>query len=327
VALEQVFRRRLLGWREGLFAFVACLSASCASRQPTRDVIIRSPQAVRVPILNAIDGRPTQAIAVLPEIAVLASLAYEPPSAGTISCNGEVVNPGSWRSLNRMAPDSFVAQKPAYKLKIPGLSFRVFERRVASGRREFALVFRGTNFDSPADWYSNGRWITRFNLFTWDQYQQARALTGALEEELEGKYGPDFDLIAVGHSLGGGLAQQASYVSARLRIVFAFNTSPVTGATSIDQKNTAASRKGDTLHRIYESGEVLSGIRWASRTILPQPKTDPNIIEYRFNFRTSARGGSGGGAIGQHAMRQVACDLVCRVGRGKSPRECGTRLE
>ena len=302
------------------------LLGSCAARQPTADVIIRNPNPVSMPILVSGAREANSEISGIPQYAVLASLAYEADSSGAISCGGELVRPSGWRSVSGLEASKIFPPTPAYRMKISGLSYRVFERSGRGGGRRFAIVFRGTSFNSPGDWYSNSRWITRLNPVTWDQYQQVRSLVASLEAALELRYGANFELVAVGHSLGGGLAQQAAYASRRIQQVYAFNTSPVTGATSIDQRNTDLSRRGDVLHRVYESGEVLAGIRWASRRVLPLSKANPRIIEYRFNFRQSSRSQGGGGAIGEHGMRQVACDLICRVERGLSPEQCGTRL-
>jgi pimeloyl-ACP methyl ester carboxylesterase len=304
-----------------------CCVVSCAARQSTFEVIVRNPKPVHMAILKSGTNAANSGISDIPQYAVLASLAYEADSAEAISCGGELVKPGLWRSAAEFDALRIFPPTPAYRIKIPGLSYRVFEQHNPGRSRRFAIVFRGTSFNSPGDWYSNSRWITRLNPATWDQYQQARSLVKAVERELESRHGGDFELVAVGHSLGGGLAQQAAYASQRVRQVYAFNTSPVTGATSIDQSNTSLSRRGDVLHRVYESGEVLAALRWASRRVLPLSKANPRIIEYRFNFRKSASGQNGGGAFGEHGMRQVACDLVCRVQRGRSPKECGTRLQ
>lgn len=65
---------------------------------------------------------------------------------------------------------------------------------------------------------------------------------------------------AVGHSLGGGLAQQAGYLSKKIKEVYTFNTSPVTNWTHLRLRGLV--RNGyPIIHRIYNSGEGLSGIR------------------------------------------------------------------
>lgn len=45
---------------------------------------------------------------------------------------------------------------------------------------------------------------------------------------------------------------------------------------------------------------------------------DPRVLEVRFNFRTTFQQNStGGNPLGQHRMRQLACDLVCWVDKRK----------
>jgi pimeloyl-ACP methyl ester carboxylesterase len=186
--------------------------------------------------------------------------------------------------------------------------------RVFVKKPRFALVFRGTDVTKWGDWYSNVRWLTRLNPTTWDQYGQTRDLIRHLIPELDRKYGKDYELIAIGHSLGGGLAQHAAYTTPRIRAVYAFATSPVTAVTSIDPRVDKKYREGLSIYRTYEAGEILSGLRWTSRRILGLQTRDPKITELRFNFRTTFRAGSiGGGPLGQHSIRQLACDLICRV--------------
>ncbi len=209
---------------------------------------------------------------------------------------------------------------PKFRLKIGGIGYGIWQDRSYQKRKRIALVFRGTDFTSPADWYSNARWITRLNILTWDQYQQTRALVEILVPKLKKKYGSNVEIVAVGHSLGGGLAQHAAYSSPDISLVYAFAPSPVTGSTSIDPKIDPTNVN---IFRIYEAGEVLSGLRWVGRRLVSLTEKDPQIREIRFNFRTTYKRGSiGGGLFRQHGINQLACDLVCGLEMGSSMKKC-----
>jgi hypothetical protein len=81
-----------------------------------------------------------------------------------------------------------------------------------------AVVFRGTEAQRLRDWASNFRWFLRFIPGFRDQYVLVSEKIGAavlnkIKAELERgntKY-DDVQIIAAGHSLGGGLAQHLAY--------------------------------------------------------------------------------------------------------------------
>jgi pimeloyl-ACP methyl ester carboxylesterase len=73
-------------------------------------------------------------------------------------------------------------------------------------------------------------------------------------------------IYAVGHSLGGGLAQQAGYSFAAVRAVFSFNTSPVTNWTYL-RLNNAIENPYPTIYRISHQGEALQKIRDLSSSL------------------------------------------------------------
>jgi dienelactone hydrolase len=75
-------------------------------------------------------------------------------------------------------------------------------------------------------------WLANVPLY--DQYDQVQDHTADFVAAIE--WDKCFvrgttRIIAVGHSLGGGLAQQAAFVEPRIRHVYAFDPSVVTGST------------------------------------------------------------------------------------------------
>ncbi len=118
---------------------------------------------------------------------------------------------------------------------------------------QIVVVFEGTVFTSLNHWKANLRWFLRFLPGYHDHYtiatkQVAEAFLESLQASSEYQIGDDsmlrlqdgrtLKLIATGHSLGGGLAQQFAYAlpqnpsnpaGPHVHEVFAFDPSPVTG--------------------------------------------------------------------------------------------------
>src|SRR5215470_12752944 len=119
-------------------------------------------------------------------------------------------------------------RNPQCKL-IGGLEFHIW-RRVDNGCREVAIAFRGTDRNDLGDWQSNFRWLHRLAP-RFDQYDQVRENIGMIVRRIEaaGCSSPSVRFVAVGHSLGGGLAEQVGYAHPKIRYVYAFDPSPVTG--------------------------------------------------------------------------------------------------
>lgn len=86
-------------------------------------------------------------------------------------------------------------------------------------------------------------------------------------------------IISAGHSLGGGLAQQAAYSCERIKRVFAFAPSPVTGFYSVKRRERRENKKGIHISRIFEHEEVLAYFRFALRNPLQLRPSDPRITE------------------------------------------------
>lgn len=97
-------------------------------------------------------------------------------------------------------------------------------------------------------------------------------------------------IFATGHSLGGGLAQEFAYSLPvdvnvpRVKKVFAFDPSPVTGFYSVGATARDNNKKDLAIDRIYERGEVLALLRSFVNFIYPPSATAPIIRQIRYNL-------------------------------------------
>lgn len=174
-----------------------------------------------------------------------------------------------------------------------GLYFEVWEND-RGALTEVAIVFRGTG-DSK-DWWTNGRWVTRFIPTGWDQYDVVRGAIDSLVARARSRNPAGIRVVTTGHSLGGGLAQQAAYAHPGIKLVFAFDPSPVTGYRSVPQPARQTNQIGIEIFRVYEKGEILAFFRgFLRRLVLPLSSKDPAITEVRFNLLH-------GVAVAEHSM-------------------------
>ena len=134
--------------------------------------------------------------------------------------------------------------------------------------REFSIAFRGTLPGSlgAADWaFGNAALLSQ--AIGDDYYHQLRRNLNAIVRKIEeqpcyrraGDAKPQ--LVSVGHSLGGGLAEFVALAHRRLTKAFSFDPSPITGAYLIDRKTLTQNSEGLTIDRIYQYGEALSYVR------------------------------------------------------------------
>jgi pimeloyl-ACP methyl ester carboxylesterase len=175
------------------------------------------------------------------------------------------------------------AQADCDKLRVlDGLGIQVWVRK-SDPCAEIVIAFRGTDFAQADDWLSNLRWVTRV-LPYYDQYEQvhdhlhdiiANAKRIACGSRLPGR------IVAVGHSLGGGLAQHAGYVHPQIDRVYAFDPSFVTGYYDDQIINAKANAKLLKIDRIYEHGEVLAYPRLLLRHLYTPAPCDPLIRHVR----------------------------------------------
>ena len=186
---------------------------------------------------------------------------------------------------------------------------------------EAVIAFRGTVGGDKGDWESNFHWILRaFPIY--DQYEQVRDhvgdFIGHIERDKCYRAGST-EIIAVGHSLGGGLAQLAAYSDRRIRRVYGFDPSMVTGFYSVDPPNRDRSVQGLGIERVYEFGEVLAYGRLIMLHTIPLSPCNPRVVSVRFRVFHGA-------PISLHSLTDLDNGLL-RVARGSEPERTPMVLE
>lgn len=210
-----------------------------------------------------------------------------------------------------------------------GLFVEVWEKQ--SSPAVIAIVFRGTEFNSVKDWISNLRWFLRFVPWYEDQYTVVSRRVGrefvdrlaAHRPELTGDGAKAVRIVAVGHSLGGGLAQHVAYSMPltssagtpvpRVSSVYAFDPSPVTGSSSVASELRRANAAGLWIDRVFEHGEILAYIRLLLSYVAPPSAASPSVKEIRYNFEPSMN------PFKSHSMRLLACALTDASGQARLP--------
>lgn len=185
---------------------------------------------------------------------------------------------------------------PSKCTPVGGLQFHVW-RRIEHGQcREAVIAFRGTEKNEIGDWVSNFRWLYRLAP-KFDQYAQIQTHITQIVARIKKNGCPNATFASAGHSLGGGLAQQAAYAdeSNTIRNVYAFDPSPVTGFFDVSALVREKSTKGLGVDRAYESGEILALPRMIIENIYPPAPCDPRIRTVRFNLLS-------GLGIAQHSI-------------------------
>ena len=127
------------------------------------------------------------------------------------------------------------------------------------------------------------------------------------------------EVVAVGHSLGGGLAQLAAYSDHRIRRVYAFDPSMVTGYYSVDPPHRDRNVQGLRMERVYEFGEVLAYGRLIMLHYIPLSPCNPRVVSVRFRVFQGA-------PIALHSLTDLDNGLL-RVARGSQPETSPMVLE
>ena len=201
-----------------------------------------------------------------------------------------------------------------------GLGVQIWARRGARCP-EAVIAFRGTVGGNKGDWESNFHWILgAFPIY--DQYEQVRDhvgdFIGHIERDRCYRKGLT-EITAVGHSLGGGLAQLAAYSDSRIRRVYAFDPSMVTGFYSVDPPNRDRNVRGLAIERVYEFGEVLAYGRLIMLHSIPLSPCNPRVVSVRFRVFQGA-------PIALHSLTDLDNGLL-RVARGSQPERSPMVLE
>ncbi|MDP1550452.1 MAG: hypothetical protein Q8L97_09880 [Nitrosomonas sp.] len=160
---------------------------------------------------------------------------------------------------------------------------------------EAVIAFRGTENrtgEMLKDWMSN---ISPFFGFEPAQYQLAKGLIPKLIEALR-KDSPGVRIYTTGHSLGGGLAQQAGFLSREVSEIVTFNTSPVTNWTHL-RLEKKVDKKYPIIYRLYHGGEGLEKARFITSTATDS-QYGRHDISVQYEPRSSFTG---------HSMKIIAC--------------------
>jgi len=177
-----------------------------------------------------------------------------------------------------------------------------------AARGVLAVAFGGTVFNNEKDWLSNLRWFIPGHQ---DEYTQVvQTFAPAFAEEYRRRFAGSARpaLISTGHSLGGGLAQQFAYslpadptgAVPRVTEVYAFDPSPVTGFFSVARALRDANKRGLTIDRIYERGEILALTRSLMSLAVKPTAQDPVLEGTRYSLFY------GWNPIADHSMVQLA---------------------
>jgi pimeloyl-ACP methyl ester carboxylesterase len=178
---------------------------------------------------------------------------------------------------------------------------------------EVVVAFGGTNPRNAWDWLSNLRWLIPWHD---DEYTLVvKDFAGAFQDELrrrlkvQGITESEVVVKTVGHSLGGGLAQQFAYAAKQrpgdigVAQVYAFDPSPVTGFYSVDKKIRDANRQGLQTDRAFEAYEILSYLRWITAYVVTPSAENAAIRGVRYHVLTTQDG------IKSHSITDLACAL------------------
>ncbi len=254
---------------------------------------VRTRDDVRVTTIdNLLDGREDPNTKLYPDMTALCAAVYP---------KKDYPFPENWKDISEKISEDGktldnalerVGQRTKYGFKV-----HVYHRK---DNPLLAIVFRGTIFCSWRSWMANFHWLFRMLPFR-DHYDETAEVVPQIVGWCKANHS-GVPIVSAGHSLGGGLAQFANYMSEDIKCTFAINASPVTGWSDIPKKVREENVRGSKIYRLFEKGEVLEFIRPIAEFwyfINPSPNENPRYVEHRVNL-------GGGGAVIEHSIKTMA---------------------
>ena len=304
-----------------LTAPIPLLSAWAAFRQKADEVAVREPghRSLGTPFPVAGEARKHW------QYAALAEASYRrtpkgskadgetsecPPVVAVLEAHGWEL----WDFPNDKLDDGLLTKISEFHLRV-----EVWEHPETNS---VVVSFGGTVFKNGNDWRANLRWFTPHHK---DEYTEiVRVFGPAFLDEMrrrlalsDGARLKNVNLYATGHSLGGGLAQQFAYslplneLGLRVKHVYAFDPSPVTGFFSVDTKTRDVNRVGLLIDRIYERGEILALLRSLTSFFWKPSAVNAAIRGVRYDLFYTIN------SVAGHSMVHLACQL--RIAAGEPP--------
>jgi pimeloyl-ACP methyl ester carboxylesterase len=181
-----------------------------------------------------------------------------------------------------------------------------FRKKLSPACDEVSIAFRGT--ESRADFIANAPRSFRLD----DHYRQLRRNIDVIIKKITAlpcyRGAGRSQIVSVGHSLGGGLAQMAALANSksagrpRINKVFAFDSSPITGAGLLDKKLREDNASDLEIDRIYQSHEALAWVRPLAQQFPPNSSPCVRTVVYDVFQPT--------GIVGLHNMAGLARQIV-----------------
>ncbi|WP_345416243.1 lipase family protein [Halioxenophilus aromaticivorans] len=192
-----------------------------------------------------------------------------------------------------------IKSRPCYNKQ--GLYYETYVYGTETKIQTAVIAFRGTENSWNQIWYD---WTSNFASamgFQPKQYKIAARHIPVLISALV-QTNPDIDIYTTGHSLGGGLAQQAGYLSKNIKEVITFDTSPVTNWSSLALEGKVKNAY-PVIHRIYNGGEALASVRSIS-TLFTRARYNRHDLGIQINKKHWKKG---------HSMELITCHLACLI--------------
>ena len=306
--LEWIRRRATLLIAFFLLVYVWFISRYADRNQPSSTALIRD---TTESIEDLLTRRSTADIDRMHEFAILSAAVYEKKRDGLdvnydyLTAQSKTLK-GMWELVLEDYTEEMLNK--SIEMGVSGLGFHIYRRtRLSkSGAQTYAIVFRGT--DGLNDFWSNLHWLTKFIPGVNDQYDFVRQNTNSIIKKIREHAGDTenkVEIVVAGHSLGGGLAQQAAYAGDGIETVFAFDPSAVTGFYDVDKENRKRRQEKLRVYRIHERGEILAYLRGFMKSVYPVVQVSPKIVEIKFNFEDLD-----GNVFELHSIEALAQNLV-----------------